>query len=361
MNVLIVVSSLATTGPGFVVENFLKIAAGTEYESLGIVIATIKDVDANMEIEIPSNVEVFRLGDGKQSLSVSAKRLSELVKERKIDLVFSHGLKSDIISWFTKSQRTLLHVSTSHNNPFEDYTLLYGVKGMIMALMQMVTFRKMDKVITLNPELYRVHSKWIGKQKTELIPNGVAPVAANNREHKKRSIPVFGIVGVYNKRKNQDIILNEFNSEEDTDRRLVVWGNGFEQWQPKRECHSIVMKGFSDDKSNIFSSFDVLISMSKSEGLPLNILEGISAGKALILSDIPAHRFIAQFVPSEYVRLVSNETELKRAIDSFSTEKEWMNNVKSVMQDVFEEHFSAKIMVEKYVETFRRLYELKAK
>lgn len=121
------------------------------------------------------------------------------------------------------------------------------------------------------------------------------------------------------------------------------------------------MKGFSDDKSNIFSSFDVLISMSKSEGLPLNILEGISAGKALILSDIPAHRFIAQFVPSEYVRLVSNETELKRAIDSFSTEKEWMNNVKSVMQDVFEEHFSAKIMVEKYVETFRRLYELKAK
>lgn len=358
MKILILVSSLAKTGPGFVVENFVNIASQDKYDSIDIIIVSLKKTDEGNNITIPDELKVFSIGDGSQSLKTSAKLLNDIIRDQKIDIVFSHGLKPDVISGIAGRNTTFLRVSTSHNNPFEDYTMLYGLtKGFAMAILQIIAFRRMDKVVTLNPYLDKIHRMWIGNKKTVLIPNGIQPVFESSGTLVERKRPVFGIVGVYNKRKNQDVILDVFNNENNSDGELVVWGSKFEHWQPKKHFSSVKLMGFSGSKTEVFSSFDILISMSKSEGLPLNVLEAISAGKALILSDIPAHRYISSFIPSTYVKVVSNEFELNQAVQGFLNDNKWRKNVQKMMQRVYDRSFSAQIMFEKYMEVFMQLLE----
>jgi glycosyltransferase involved in cell wall biosynthesis len=52
----------------------------------------------------------------------------------------------------------------------------------------------------------------------------------------------------------------------------------------------IVFHGFRSDVRELLGDMDVLISLSKREGLPFSVLEGIEAGLYLVLSDVPGHR-----------------------------------------------------------------------
>ncbi|NVJ96517.1 MAG: glycosyltransferase family 4 protein [Alphaproteobacteria bacterium] len=70
---------------------------------------------------------------------------------------------------------------------------------------------------------------------------------------------------------------------------VVVWGNAPSLPHDPR----VQMKGFGPDKQDIFDSFDVFLSLSLAENLPLVVLQALSAGLPCVLSDIPAHRQFA--------------------------------------------------------------------
>lgn len=63
-----------------------------------------------------------------------------------------------------------------------------------------------------------------------------------------------------------------------------------------------------EDTQRFMAKSSILLSTSSIEGLPISVLEGAGHGCILILSNIPPHREIAQFIPNTL--LFDNQEEL---------------------------------------------------
>jgi glycosyltransferase involved in cell wall biosynthesis len=55
-------------------------------------------------------------------------------------------------------------------------------------------------------------------------------------------------------------------------------------------AESVILRGKVANASQLLPQYSIMISLSVYEGLPLSVIEGMSAGLPLILSDIPPHR-----------------------------------------------------------------------
>lgn len=78
----------------------------------------------------------------------------------KPDVVISNGVQPDFFNSLISSK--WIKISISHNNPFENYPDQYGlIQGLSMAIFQLLTMRRVDKVITLNPRIKKyIHFSW---------------------------------------------------------------------------------------------------------------------------------------------------------------------------------------------------------
>lgn len=346
MKMMFILSSLAPTGPGFVVQALVNELV----KENDITLLTISDTSAT-PIELDPRVKTWSLEAPNGNLKdVDLEGVNRYVDRYDIDVTFSHGLRADIINARLNPKRKIFKLSTSHNNPFEDYPALYGfVKGELMALLQMQTFRKLDYVVTLNPKLEQLHRRFLGGRKVSTIINGVSPAAIEDVELKK----MFGVVATFNARKNQkEIVLamQHVNSNS-----LVMWGTGpdFDEMQQLVQGTGIEMPGFENDKTKIFSSFKVFVSASKSEGMPLSVLEAASLGMPLILKDIPAHRYIADFLPKKGVSLYRNEEELSAIMSDYVAHPEVIDEVRQPILDSYRENFTTEKMASRYMGLIR--------
>lgn len=351
MNIVFLISSLSATGPGYVVKNVAEYLSKNNKVSI-ISLSDVRDNKIYLEPKI--NIYECGLKNGK-ILKKDFNQVKNLIKEINPDVLFSHGLRSDLINSKIKGQ--FVKVSTSHNNPFEDYMALYGMlKGFIMALLQMIVFRKIDYVVTLNPKLQKLHEKFLKRDKVGLILNGVKAIKADVISEAY----VFGNVAVFNERKNQKVIVNALNNMKNA--TGIFWGKGalkseIEEIANKNE--SIKFEDFTSDKEKVYSSFIVFVSASKSEGMPLSVLEAVSVGKPLVLSDIPAHRYIAGFLPEEAVLFFSNSRELEKQMEKILSNISTYKKMRNSIQNSYIKYFSDFSMGEKYEELFKYLLKRK--
>lgn len=187
------------------------------------------------------------------------------------------------------------------------------------------------------------------KGKVELILNGISEVGNNSD---KAAQAFFGTVGTVNKGKNQvEILRAKTQLPEAT---LILWGEGPEKLRLESEfiSNKIYWKSFEKDKDIIFSSFKVLVSMSKTEGFPLSVVEAVSAGKPLILSDIPAHRYLTSFLPAETYRLVSTRKSLIEAMQYFIDidNKHELASIQDKLKYAYRSYFTSIKMAKKYID-----------
>jgi glycosyltransferase involved in cell wall biosynthesis len=139
------------------------------------------------------------------------------------------------------------------------------------------------------------------KFETLVVQNGVDDVYFNqvSNEEKKKLREKLGIkfdkkiflyVGSLDRRKDPLTLISAFKQADINGAELLIIGEG----PLSDECNSIANESIKilGHKSNVkeyLQSSDVFISASTSEGLPMAVLEAMSTGKPLILSDIGPH------------------------------------------------------------------------
>lgn len=70
------------------------------------------------------------------------------------------------------------------------------------------------------------------------------------------------------------------------------------EWLERRIAQSggrIRHVGFVDDVRRRLAEIDVLVSLSEREGMPFGVMDGINAGCAILITDVPGHREYAPF------------------------------------------------------------------
>lgn len=111
---------------------------------------------------------------------------------------------------------------------------------------------------------------------------------------------LFLCVGEFSPRKNQAAILRAFASLKRTDCRLIFAGDG----ELLGECKALAEQlgisgktaflGHCAEMNALYRACDCLISASRFEGLPFNVMEALYCGENVIVSDVKGNRDLAE-------------------------------------------------------------------
>lgn len=123
--------------------------------------------------------------------------------------------------------------------------------------------------------------------------------------------------------------LQETNPELMKDKKLVIVGDGYytDEYvsylkQMSEGNKDIIFTGFQHGESlaELFSHAALMVHPSNNEGLPITVLEGMSYGLPILVSDIPEHRELIHQSKYNFVR--SDVGSLKRKLEARLQESE---------------------------------------
>jgi glycosyltransferase involved in cell wall biosynthesis len=166
-------------------------------------------------------------------------------------------------------------------------------------------------------------------------------------------------VGSLIPRKNVQFLLSvvEQLSMQGLECKLKVLGDGpLREALESKATSDIEFLGNVDDVAEHLITSDLFISSSLSEGLPNAVLEALSCGLPVLLSDIPPHKEIVQYLPSHAFRLFAVSTDAEYvARDFLAAYDDILSAAPTAISSVARDHFSAKAMSKNYQQVYKAL------
>ena len=167
---------------------------------------------------------------------------------------------------------------------------------------------------------------------------------------------IYIFSGQFIERKNIPFLLEGFKKVANKDDKLILLGNGpeYDDLREKYSNKNIKFYGSVDEMNTYLNLGDVYVSTSKSEGLPNGVLEAMSVGLPVILSDIEQHQEILfddncggyLFKRDDMQSFITALMQIK-SCDIVDLGKQASKNVK--------ENFSSEIMSKKYQKMYDKL------
>ncbi len=166
-----------------------------------------------------------------------------------------------------------------------------------------------------------------------------------------KDIPLFIHIGRFHPQKNQELLIDAFNelSNEGYTFSLLIIGNGFQTKEAEKlknkACEKIHFLGEKKNVGDYLLNADAFCLTSYFEGLPISLLEALSAGVTPICTPVGG---IPDVIIDNVTGFLSEGTELfsyldalhrflKKKIDPF------------FLQNYFNEHFSMQTCAENYI------------
>ena len=217
--------------------------------------------------------------------------------------------------------------------------------------------RRTDLLAVMNEADYDIANKYSLGKKTVFI-NGMGMDASRFTHISESTVQevrrglgadertlIFLCVGEFSARKSQQCIIEACSLLKDMDYRMVFAGDGklmkkcINQAEKLGIIEKTIFLGHQRDTNELYRSCDCLISASRYEGLPFNVMEALYCGMDIAVSDVKGNRDLARacggrmFPYGSPSKLADIMREAKRASDDSSYQ-----NGKFLLSDVFEEN-----------------------
>lgn len=334
-----------------------------------IVVSLFEDQDNSLEDKINAvGIEIIKLClSAKTALTHGVKQLRKAVETGKCKIAHSNGLKADMLCCLAFKNTEIKHIITLHNYLKEDVYLRKGKLYSFMALqVQGFVLKRSKNVIACSKTLQKQMMRDNPRLQITAIQNGVD---TNKFQHKDKNmvrkqydidpeLVVFISTGRMSPRKRITETADAFiNANMNDNYQLWFVGNGecFDEYRNKyREEKNIKFWGRRDDIINLLNAADVFVSSSETEGLPLAVLEALSTGRIVFLSDIPQHKEIYDQI-NDCVELYSlgNTAQLSQL---FRNVKYYLESNHKVLE-LKNTDFDINVMGRKYADYYRSVIE----
>lgn len=364
--ILYLQSRLRSGGPSNQLYYIVKNLNSDEYTP-SIVTLSSEEEETDKPRFLEYGIPVHSLRFGRlEGLLRGGNALKKIVEKHEPAIVHSQGWRPDLLSAYYLG--AFPRVSTVRNHAYEDYTMKFGpVQGRIMAWTHLQALQRIEKPVGCSQSV-AAYLKSHGVE-ADFIRNGVDrdrfyPVdQTTSRNLRKKlglsvSALIFVSVGHLRKRKDPLTVIEAFKSSNMSDKgELVMIGEGPLQ----KECENsargnsnIHFTGRVDNVEEYLQASDVFVSASRSEGLPNTVMEALSTGLPVVLSDINPHKEILNQNPNAGIRFqVGNVCSATSAL----------NSVKNIDIDVAsrdaigiaKNDLNAKIMSRKYQSTYSKI------
>ena len=311
-------------------------------------------------------VEVFECR-GRLDWSTS-RRISNWLQGQKVELIHTHGYKSDIYGATAARDFDIPMVATCHGLPKGQLGSL-GL-GHLYGILDRLFLRGFERVVAVSDELAdSLQKRGIRKKRITVIPNGV-PVArfaealpTLGREIGKANRIVVGMVGRLIAEKGPDLFLKAAQAilVRFPDTLFALIGNGQERRNLEeltRELKiegNVIFTGERRDMPEIYASLDIVVLPSLSEGMPMAILEAMAAGKPVVASCVGAIPGVV--LPNRTGLLVEpgDVVGLHRAITTLVAAPELRVRLGEEGQRLIRRHYSAEAMAQGYMEIYHQV------
>lgn len=288
------------------------------------------------------------------------REFQDIVQRENFDIIHSHGFIPDIIS--SRVKTAAKKITTLHNNMFEDYVQTYGkVKAKIFIKMHLDALKKMDCCVGCSKSVYQVMRKYL--RNTTYIRNGIKPkIAKHTVTRKELNIPEDAVVFVFSGglsfRKNVQFLVQNFVQYHNKNEYLLLLGDGSERKACEQMADDHVkLLGFQDDPAAYYNISDIYASASRSEGFSISVLEALSCGLGLFLSDIPSHREVIDMGKDLYLgenfSIKDNGRSFSKAIEK--VRENYYRIDKKGIKDFQQRKLSDKAMTAKYDKVYKNV------
>ena len=359
-----IISSLAPQGPVFVLYNLLKYIDYSKYEILIICLKknscnarTVKFKELKvqiLELDYYGKFDLFRL----------FKRIKYELDLFKPDIIHSHCFRSNILSYLLSYKYKF--VTTVHIYPGIQITKVYGfILGHFMCFITKYVLKHSSYAVSCSKSVRNDLEKFDGI-KSFAIPNGVdVPIAKKSKIEcrEKLNLPenskIFISIGRFSPEKNFLELINYFSSPGFADYYLIILGEGRQFSQLSTfKASNIILPGFVSNTDEYLQASDFYISASITEGLPMAVLEAMSFGLPVLLSDIPSHKEIIDS-SQKGIGFIFENCNYESFKDAF--EKLICFNYKFLEDNVkyvFDSFYRAEIMSKRYQELYVKISKL---
>ncbi len=247
------------------------------------------------------------------------RELKRIVNDRLIQVIHSHGFVPDIVS--SRMHRKVRKINTIHNNMYEDYIFTYGKwKGFLYTRIHLRAMRKLDLCVCCSKTVQEVMQKRL--KNVTYIRNGCGEIDTCTYESRETlGIPdgavVFIYAGHFSPCKRTLQLVNHFHHFRQENEYLVMIGDGPEHKKCREVCDDhIKFPGVLKNPYPYMKMADIYVSESASEGFSVSILEALTCGLGLFLSDIPSHKEVFDISEETYLGEYFSENQFSEKLQS---------------------------------------------
>jgi len=305
------------------------------------------------EIQLPKRL-IYYSGNGKIVKYLSL--LKKLILNGSYDIIHAHTVHVaflfiivSIIYDYRILNKTVFTVHNSYDNyKFRNKILFY----LINLFFSKIIYCSRSSFLSFPNNVLKNNNKNI------IISNGVnidKILSYTNLLIKKNNNFNIIVLGRLVELKNPYKILNAFNLVNNCTKnvQLTFIGDGPLLKNLMRQKHdNIIFKGLID-RNMVYEELhrsDLFVSMSRTEGLPVAVLEAMAAALPVILSDINPHREIAgELTNIDFVPLDTDENYLKEVLLKYINKTDTtLNNIGEANQTHIKNKFSLETMLLNY-------------
>jgi glycosyltransferase involved in cell wall biosynthesis len=371
MRILHTIDSLGIYGAEAVLLSLAQEQLRQGHEPVILSIGNLNSASKAIEVEAGKRgiaCIAHRMKDG-FNLS-GARRLMSVAREQRIDVIHSHGYKTNILlACLPRRARHVPVVTTLHGWTAKKSLSKLG----LYRFLDQKLLRRHDGVVLVNDQLRKISAvAALEPQKVHTVANGIASESQTGEpaNHgatfdeimnlKRPERVLIGAVGRLSPEKNFSALIEALAQVPASDGVvLAILGDGPEAPRLRQLIEAnnlggrVVLGGYVADARRFLALFDLLVIPSLTEGLPMILLEAMATNLPIIaaqVGDIPAAlKDLGILVPPGDVGA------LRDAIVKMSRQLPHYRRVAGAGAQRVSEHYSAASMAARYENIYRSL------
>lgn len=351
------ISSLANEGPVNVLYNIIRYLDFSKFEAS---IITLRPEKRNSQMDEFKKfpISIYQIGPSKKQNPFNLFfTLQNKVKDINPNMLHAHCPRSLYLMYFLSKKYKKIY--TIHIYPGLQQEILYGkLKGFFVIKLNNFFTHRIDMPIGCAESISSLYKNTQGWDIAN-VPNGCSLPLWNTDQMQKEKIKeklglsshikYFIFIGRFSYEKHPEIIIEGFEMLNNKNLGLILLGDG-PLWEKckQHEALHIQIPGFKTNIHEYLIASDYYISASDVEGLPNTLLESMTIGLPVLLSDIPAHREVLSKTESQvgYTFDNNNKIDLLKKVQEVLT----LNpaKVSLEMKKIFKSYYTAQKMSKSY-------------
>jgi len=298
----------------------------------------------------------------------TVRRIRDIIAIQGINLVHSHGYKSDVYALLAGRKLDIPLLGTSHHWTHQTRAVR------LYEFLDGLTLRRFDAVVAVSQVIAgQLREAGVPIDKITVIDNGIdltpfnsaAPVLKSEQNAKDQLL--IGTVGRLVEQKGMNYFLTAAKQllKEFPNLTFVIVGDGPDLGKLQQMAKELRIEnkvrftGVRYDMANVYASLDVFALASIEEGMPMTLLEAMASRLPVAATAVGAVPQIV--IPGETGMLVKarDAAEMAQAIAALLRDPALRERLGANGQRKVHERFSSQVMSQNYYQLYTRLIEQK--